>query len=203
MAFDTWWIYCAAAALLSLTPGPNGLLALTSGALYGVRKTLLMVLGGAAGFTVVIGLSVAGIGALLQTSAHILTAMKLVGGAYLVWLGIQIWRAPAPQLTLDRQTAGPAGRILFRQGFLAAVSNPKAILFFGAFLTQFIDPHRDLLMQFVVMAATFVVIEIITEILIASLARRVSGWLTRRGRRFNQVCGGMFGAIGISLPFSC
>lgn len=202
MPLDTWLLYSAAALLLSLTPGPNGLLALTSGALYGTRKTLFMVMGGAAGFTIVIALSIAGIGALLQTSAHILIVMKWAGGAYLVWLGIQVWRAPAPQVTLDREMAIPGRGVLFRQGFLAAVSNPKAILFFGAFLTQFIDPDRDLLIQFFVMASTFVMIEIITEVVIASVAHRIRGWLTRSGRRFNQVCGTLFAAIGVSLPFT-
>lgn len=202
MALDTWLIYLAAAVLLSLTPGPNGLLALTSGALYGVRKTLFMVLGGAVGFTAIIALSVAGIGALLQASAHILVVMKWLGGAYLVWLGIQVWRAPAPTLSDAARLASPAGRALFRQGLLAAISNPKAILFFGAFLSQFIDPARDLFIQFVIMAATFVLIEIVTELLIASIAQRVRGWLERSGRRFNQVCGALFALIGASLPLS-
>src|SRR5699024_2150898 len=177
-------------------------LALTSGALYGMRKTSFMVLGGALGFTLVIGLSVAGIGALLQASAHVLTALKWVGGAYLVWLGIQVWRAPPPDIALDAQARIPSARVLFRRGFLAAASNPKAILFFGAFLSQFIDPQRNMAVQFAVMAGTFVVIEIATEILIASVASRVRGWLRRSGQRFNQVCGAMFAAIGVALPFS-
>lgn len=202
MALDTWLLYLAAAVLLSLTPGPNGLLALTTGALYGTRSTVSMVLGGALGFTLVIGLSMLGIGALLQTSAQVLTIMKWVGGAYLVWLGIQVWRAPPPVLDHQAQARRPTGRALFRQGLFAAVSNPKAILFFGAFLSQFIDPHRNLMVQFAVMAATFVGIEIVTELLIASLAQRVRVALKRFGRRFNQVCGGMFALIGASLPFS-
>lgn len=202
MAFDTWLVYLAAAVLLSLAPGPNSLLALTCGALYGMRKTGLMVLGGAVGFTAVIALSMVGISALLQTSSQVLTIMKWLGGAYLVWLGIQIWRAPVPQLISHRHVAVPGSGALFRQGFFAAVSNPKAILFFGAFLTQFIDPERNLLTQFFVMAATFVMIEVITEFLIASVAQRIRPWLGRSGRRFNQVCGGLFGAIGVSLPFS-
>ncbi|MFA5521177.1 MAG: LysE family transporter [Castellaniella sp.] len=202
MAFDTWLIYLAAAILLSLTPGPNGLLALTSGALYGMRRTVFMVLGGATGFTAIIGLSVAGIGAVLQTSGEILFAMKAVGGAYLIWLGVQVWRAPPVQLHLTRQAGMPAGHILFRRGLLAAVSNPKAILFFGAFLAQFIDPDRPLFPQFVVMAATFVLIEIATELVIAGMAHRVRHWLQRSGRRFNQVCGATFAVIGAALPFS-
>lgn len=202
MAFDTWFIYFLATMALSLTPGPNGLLALTHGALYGWRKTLFTVSGGALGFTLVVALSMVGIGALLQASANLLAIMKWVGGAYLIWLGIQVWRSPAPNLRLDAANTSSRSGLLFRQGFLSALANPKAILFFSAFLPQFIDPQRGLLLQFVIMTATFVVIEIITEILLANLAFGVRGWLQRSGRRFNQVCGTTFVAIGGWLPLS-
>src|SRR5258706_12708300 len=94
MDIHTWLIYFLAAIGLSLSPGPNGLLALTHGALHGRRKALYTIFGGAFGFTAVIALSMFGIGALLATSLVWLTVMKWVGGAYLVWLGIQVWRSP-------------------------------------------------------------------------------------------------------------
>ncbi len=94
MNLDTWLIYLLAAAGLSLSPGPNGLLALTHGVLHGQRKTLFTIFGGTLGFVAVIALSMFGIGALLQTSLVWLTALKWLGGAYLVWLGIQVWRSP-------------------------------------------------------------------------------------------------------------
>ena len=143
-----------------------------------------------------------GIGALLQTSAHALTVLKLLGGAYLVWLGVQLWRAPAIDLRADGGARGVRALVLFRQGLLTAVSNPKALLFYGAFLPQFIDPKRDLMTQFVVMAVVFVVIEIITEVLLAMLAHRVRPWLQRQGRRFNRACGGLFVAMGVALPLT-
>jgi threonine/homoserine/homoserine lactone efflux protein len=89
---------------------------------------------------------------------------------------------------------------MFLQGALSAMTNPKGILFFAAFLPQFIDPARGLLLQFLVMAGTFAVIEIATELFIASMAHRISPWLRRAGRRFNQACGGLFMAIGAALP---
>jgi homoserine/homoserine lactone efflux protein len=85
-------------------------------------------------------------------------------------------------------------------GALSALSNPKALLFFAAFLPQFIDPARSLVVQFIVMAVTFAVIEATTEVLIAGMAHRISPWLARVGRRFNRACGGVFIAIGIALP---
>ena len=144
MAWHTWLIYLMAAVGLSLTPGPNSLLALTNGALHGHRRTLWTVAGGALGFVAVIALSMLGIGALLQASASALLVLKWVGGAYLVWLGIQLWRAPPLQLQPSADTPFARRSQLFRQGLFAAVSNPKALLFYGAFLPQFLDPARSL-----------------------------------------------------------
>jgi len=200
MDFSTWIIYLLAAVGLSLSPGPNGLLALTHGALHGPRKTLYTISGGALGFVAVIALSMYGISALLKTSLMWLLVLKWVGGAYLVWLGVQVWRSP-PVGIEDRSAAkSRAGWALFQQGALSALTNPKGLLFFAAFLPQFIDPARGLFLQFVIMAGTFAVTEIVTEVFLASMAHRISPWLRRVGRRFNHVCGGLFMAIGVALP---
>ena len=200
MNTGTWLVYFLATIGLSLSPGPNGLLALTHGAMHGRRKAMFTIFGGAAGFVLVIALSMFGIGALLQTSLVWLTVLKVLGGAYLVWLGIQVWRAPP--IGVDPQVRSPerSGWSMAQQGALSALTNPKAVLFFAAFLPQFIDPHRSLLLQFLVMAGTFAATEILTEFFIASMAHRISPWLRRVGRRFNQVCGGIFIAIGVVLP---
>ena len=204
MALHTWLIYLLAVLGLSLTPGPNALLVLTHGALHGHRRTLFTVAGGAVGFIGLIALSMLGIGALLQTASGALTVLKIVGGAYLVWLGIQLWRAPP--LKLDPATADGSldarGRVLFRQGLFSAVSNPKVLLFYGAFLPQFIDPARGLLLQFAILAGTFAGIEAVVEVLLARLAHRVRPWLERTGRTFNRVCGGLFAAMGAALPLT-
>ena len=200
MDINTWLIYLLAAIGLSLSPGPNGLLALTHGALHGQRKALYTIFGGVSGFICVIALSMFGISALLQASLVWLTVMKWTGGAYLVWLGIQVWRSPPLGIELADSAKPRAGWSLFRQGALSALTNPKALLFFAAFLPQFIDPARSLVAQFIVMAGTFAAIEVTTEALIAGMAHRISPWLGRVGRRFNQACGGIFIAIGIVLP---
>jgi threonine/homoserine/homoserine lactone efflux protein len=202
MALHTWLLYLVAAIGLSLTPGPNSLLVLTHGALHGHRRTLYTVAGGALGFTTVIALSMVGIGALLKASAHALVVLKLVGGAYLVWLGIQLWRSP-PVLVQARPAAADArAATLLRQGLLTAVSNPKALLFYGAFLPQFIDAGRPLLSQFALMSATFVVVEWFVEWGLALLAHRVRPWLQRSGRGFNRACGGLFVGMGCALPLT-
>ena len=214
MDLQTWLIYLLATTGLSLSPGPNSLLALTHGALYGGRRTLFTIAGGAVGFVVLIGLSLFGISALLKTSPLWLVALKWVGGAYLVWLGVQVWRsAPvgvavgaemSEQAPTGQARGGtsrlPSGAAMAWQGALAALTNPKGVLFFAAFLPQFIDPARNPWVQFAVMAGTFVVVESITELVIAGTAARVRPWLQRVGRRFNQVCGGLFILIGAALP---
>lgn len=202
MALHTWLLYLVAAVGLSLTPGPNSLLVLTHGALHGHRKTLFTVAGGAFGFVALIALSMVGIGALLKASVGALTVLKLLGGAYLVWLGIQLWRAPAIQLQAAVSQADARGTALFRQGLLTAVSNPKALLFYGAFLPQFIDPNRDLLVQFIVMVIIFVAVEILVEYLLALLAHRIRRVLRRAGKGFNRACGSMFVAMGVALPMT-
>jgi threonine/homoserine/homoserine lactone efflux protein len=141
-----------------------------------------------------------GIGALLAASVEILTVLKFAGGAYLVFLGISVWRAPV----IGTQEPEPSKEVkniyLFRQGALAALTNPKGILFFVAFLPQFIDPQISLVSQFVVMALTFVVIEFVYEYVVASLANTLKPALAKFGKRVNQVFGGVFIAIGIALP---
>lgn len=200
MALHSWLLYLVAVTGLSLTPGPNTLLALTHGALHGHRKALCTIAGGAIGFIALIALSMLGINALLKAWAPALTLLKWLGGAYLIYLGIQLWRSPGVQMRPAPSMPSASGSRMFSQGFLSAIANPKALLFYGAFLPQFIDPSRSIFAQFVIMAATFAVIEFVVEYVLARLAHRVRPWLERSGRRFNKVCGGLFAAMGAALP---
>jgi homoserine/homoserine lactone efflux protein len=199
MEMQVWLLYLAASVALSLSPGPNGLLALTHGAMHGYRLAAYTVAGGAVGFALLIALSMFGIGALLQASATWLTVLKIAGGAYLIWLGISLWRAPPLSLAEERSGKETSRPTLFRQGFLSAATYPKGILFFAAFLPQFMDPQRSLLLQFAIMAGTFLMVEVAYELTVAATAQRMKKWLTRAGRRFNQACGGLFAALGVGL----
>lgn len=202
MALELWLVYFVATLGLALTPGPNSLLALTHGGLYGARMALATILGGVVGFSILIALAMFGLSALLKTAPTALLALKWIGGAYLIWLGVQLWRSPPMNLTLADSDMRPSAARLFRQGLLSALSNPKVILFYGAFLPQFLDPQRGLAVQFVVMAATFAVVEFLVELLLALLALRVRPWLQRGGRTFNRSCGVLFVLIGVALPLA-
>ena len=200
MTWQTWSLYALAAIGLSLTPGPNGLLALTHGALHGTKKTLATIAGGSLGFGLIIGLSMFGIGALLATWAGLLVIMKWLGGAYLVWLGIQLIRSEPINISRSKNAGNGRFRTLFSQGLISAVSNPKGILFFVAFLPQFVNPRESLFTQFLLMAMTFIVIEFVYEFTVASLADRIKPFLVRAGKNFNRVFGSIFIAIGVLLP---
>ena len=204
MDLHLWLIYLAAAVGLSLSPGPNGLLALTHGALHGRRKALFTICGGAIGFTSLIALSMFGIGALLQASLTWLTVLKWVGGAYLVWLGIQVWRSPAVSVDATMQADGRSGWSMFRQGALCAVTNPKGLLFFAAFLPQFIDPASPPLAQLIVLSVTFLVLATVLDGAYTLLAGRLRELFRdrRRARLRNRLSGSLLIGAGVGLALA-
>ena len=202
MSLDTWLLYAAASLLLSLTPGPSGLLALAHGATFGARRASVTVAGGVAGFAVLIAASASGLGALLASSAFAFDAVRWAGAGYLVWLGVRTWRAPPTRVDAALGArAARRGSGLFAEGFLVALSNPKVVLFFAAFLPQFVDPAAPLAPQFVVMGVTFLAVEFAVELLLAAGAARLLPWLSREAvaRRFARVTGGLFVGAGVAL----
>lgn len=199
MPFDTWLLYLITCFGIAVVPGPNALLVLTHGALHGSRRTLFTISGGVLGFAVVLALCALGLGALIQASATWFTVLKVAGGLYLIWLGWGLWRS-AP-VSLEPTGATSFRRwSLFRQGLVSALSNPKALLLFTAFIPPFLDPHRSIIAQTAAIALTYAVVEFVVEYMVASAAHRVRPWLARTGRRFNKVCGGVFVVFGLALP---
>ena len=210
MSPDTWLLFAAASLLLSLTPGPSGLLALAHGAAHGVRRASVTIAGGVTGFAVLIGLSASGLGALLASSAVAFDVVRWAGALYLVWLGVRTWRSPPtrPGTVATGTSDGATGTSrprrasgLFAEGFLVALSNPKVVLFFAAFLPQFLDPGAPLALQLAVMGATFLVVEFAVELGLAAGASRLLPWLSREAvaRRFARTTGALFVGAGVAL----
>lgn len=202
MTTEIWLLYVLTSVGLSLTLGPNGLLALTHGAQFGFRPAVSTVLGGGLGFLLLIAASLAGLGALLAASERAFSVAKWVGAAYLIYLGIRVWNAPSPvgptpKANLARQEARPSR--LFRQGLIVSVSNPKGLIFFAAFLPQFMVPGMPFLTQLGILGGTFVAVEIIYELLLAHTAQRVAPWLSRHGTLFNRAAGTAFIGMGAVL----
>ena len=197
---DQFLAFLAASILITISPGPDNLMVLATGISKGRSRGIAFGLGAGLGCLSHTLLAVVGVSALIAASPMAFTALKLAGGAYLIWLGFRALRSSGKIELNDTATAKGSVASYFFRGIFANAINPKVILFFTAFLPQFIDPGRGLVVQFAVMAGTFVATEVVTETMLASAADRIRPWLGRVGRRFNRACGGLFVAIGAALP---
>lgn len=204
MGFELWLVFAAASLALALTPGPNSLLVLDHGARHGFGRAAFTALGSVGAMLAMVAASMAGLGALMLASSEAFLVLKWAGAAYLVWLGLRLWRAPG--LAARAPAAGGAAcitrRAAFGQGALVMLSNPKTILFFTTFLPQFMDPARPLLPQFVVAGATLGIAEIGVEWALGAAAGRLAPWLIRHARAFNRLTGGAFIMIGGMVALS-
>jgi len=198
MSFEIWLLYLVATIGLSLTPGPNGLLALSHGASYGTKRSLFTISGGVLGFTLLMAVSMAGMGALLLASQKAFFTAKIIGVLYLIYLGIKTWRAPPPHVDMPEHAKKSSNKGLLTQGFFVAVSNPKVIIFFAAFLPQFINPSKPQLIQFAILALTFAVSEFFVELGLAASAQKFIPWMSKGnvGKWFNRATGSLFVIMG-------
>lgn len=177
MTIQTWLAFSAASAILLVIPGPTILLVVSYALGQGWRTALPMAIGVALGDFTAVSLSLLGVGALLAASATAFTAFKWIGAAYLVWLGIKLWRAGGTLDAKPRTDADAASTVkMLSHAWLVTALNPKSITFFVAFLPQFIDPHLTFLPQVSIFAATFLTLAFANAFgyaLIASKARAV------------------------------
>ncbi len=198
MTLATWAAFVAAALAMLVIPGPTILLVIgqSLGAAAGRwRRVLPLVAGVAAGDAVAMTVSLAGLGALLAASATAFTLLKWVGAAYLVWLGLRLWRAPVG----DAAPPLPAGQAA-RQAFVVTALNPKGIAFFTAFVPQFLDAAQPFVPQAALLTVTFVALAAMNAAVYAVLAGRLSGAVQRPAMRrgFNRLGGGVLIAAGVA-----
>jgi threonine/homoserine/homoserine lactone efflux protein len=154
MAIETWLAFVAATVVLLVIPGPTVLLVVSYALGQGWRAALPLALGVSCADFTAMSLSMLGVGVLLKTSATLFTAVKWAGAAYLVWLGVKLWRAGGALHAAPRK--GEARPLkMAAHAWLVTCLNPKGITFFVAFLPQFIDPHADFLTQMAILIATF------------------------------------------------
>ncbi|MDA8585647.1 LysE family translocator [Rhodobacteraceae bacterium] len=201
MDFSLWLAFAAASTALLLIPGPTVLLVLAYAIGQGRRIAVPTALGVAVGDLIAMSASLAGLGALVLASASLFTALKWVGAVYLIWLGVKMIRG-AKSTALDLETT--EGTIAPRAAFLNAAAvtalNPKSIVFFIAFVPQFLNPGALLFGQSIVLIATFVGLAGINALAYALLADKmrqairrpnVIAWMTRAG-------GGALVAMGLA-----
>ncbi|MEC9462987.1 MAG: LysE family translocator [Pseudomonadota bacterium] len=175
MTFETWLAFAAASAVLLIIPGPTILLVVSYALGQGWRSALPVATGVALGDFTAMTLSMLGVGAILAASATIFTALKWLGAAYLVYLGIKLFRAGGT-LDVKPQTDRATTMKMVGHAWVVTALNPKSITFFVAFLPQFLDKHGDFFTQMVVFETTFLVLAFLNAAgyaLIASRARNL------------------------------
>lgn len=203
MSLNTWLLFVVTVFFVSATPGPNMLLAMSHGIRYGLRATLPTCLGLLSALGLIMAGSAAGLGALLAASETLFTLVKYAGAVYLIWLGVKTWRTRAGGVGAMPQQGTGAGSawLRFRTGFLVAMSNPKAFVFFTALFPQFMDARAPQLPQLAVLAGTFYLIETAWQFVYAAGGARLGRWLAspRHLQWINRFAGGSFVAAGVAL----
>ena len=199
MSLELWLAFVAASAVMLVLPGPTILTVISYSIAHGRRANLPLVAAVALGDSTALVLSLLGLGALLATSATWFTVIKWVGGLYLLYLGVRLLRAGvAGEAPAAPQAPGSRWR-LFANTYVVTALNPKGIVFFVAFLPQFIDPTADVARQLWVLAVTFVVMATANAALYAAVASTARRLLSspRAQRRFNLAGGTLLSAAGV------
>ena len=188
--------FCGSFFLIAASPGLCMTLAMSLGISVGVRRTLWMMLGELVGIALVGAAAMAGVAALLLGAPQVFAAFKVGGAAYLLWTAWRTWNAPVAALATTSRFTPSA---LCAQGFVTAVSNPKAWAFMMALLPPFIDPTVPLAPQMTVLLALMVVIEFTCLLIYAQGGRSLSELLLRRGQAqwLNRVAASLM--VGVAL----
>jgi threonine/homoserine/homoserine lactone efflux protein len=199
MSLETWLAFVAASAVLLVIPGPTILLVVSYALGQGRRVAFPVATGVALGDFTAMTLSMLGVGALLSASATLFTALKWIGAAYLIWLGIKLWRAGGAAHLAEARPEGSPLRMVAHAWIVTAL-NPKSITFFVAFLPQFLDPTRDFLSQMVIFETTFLALAAANAFGYALIAGRLRGAIgsTRIISTINRVGGTLLIGAGLA-----
>ena len=200
MALDTWLAFFLASWIISLSPGAGAIASMSSGLQYGFLRGYWNAIGLQIGLAMQIAVVAGGLGAVLAASSTAFYAIKWFGVAYLVYLAIKQWRALPMDMT-DDAAVRPVGKpmaMVFR-GFLVNASNPKALVFMLAVLPQFVNPQAPLLIQYLILGATMISVDMIVMACYTGLASKVLRLLRtpKQQKRMNRTFAGLFvGAAG-------
>ena len=203
MSLQVYLAFVAACIALALLPGPVVTLLIANGLRHGTRATLINIAGVQTGLLIMIGIVAIGLTSLMATMGYWFNWVRLFGAAYLIWLGIKLIRFPVEGIGGEAAPPPPPRGGFFLQGLLVLVSNPKLLIFFGAFLPQFMDMNRDHASQATLLGVTFMVIAAATDALYALLAGRARKFFSaRRTRLMSRVSGGFLIGGGVWLALT-
>ncbi|WP_048645477.1 LysE family translocator [Nitratireductor soli] len=201
MSLETYTAFVIVCLVATVVPGPTNMLIVANGMRHGVRAGLLNVAGTLVSLTIMIAIAGIGLTSLIEMAGHWFEWVKLLGAAYLCWLGWKMIRASGAAVDDGAQRSAPRSGF-FMQGFLVSMGNPKQLLFFGALLPQFIEPTAGHAAQIAIMGATALMFSAVSDGGYAIASGRIGQRLTpRRMRQIARIGGGflMGGGLWIAL----
>lgn len=199
MSIETWLAFVVAASIILIIPGPTIILVLGHSLAHGRRATLPLVAGVALGDFTAMTLSLIGLGAVMAASAALFTLFKWAGALYLIYMGISMWRRKGSPTAIAADGLERRARSLFGNAFIVTALNPKSIVFFVAFLPQFVHSGSNGVSQLVILGVTFLVLATLNATLYAVFASRVRDVVRtpRASRLFNRVGGSALVGAGV------
>jgi homoserine/homoserine lactone efflux protein len=202
MPLDLYLAFIAACGVLIAIPGPNVALIVANSVAHGARYGLMTVAGTASAMVLQLALVVLGASALLGMLANLFDWLRWLGVAYLVWLGVRTWRAAATDLA-GTQAEPRSMASIFSRGFAVSLTNPKTLLFYAAFLPQFVGAGEgEVTRQLLLLAGTFLVVAVLLDGAWALLAGRLRSLLQARARLRNRITGSLLIGAGVGLAFA-
>ena len=199
MSLTLWLAFLATVLAVAISPGPGAVTSMSAGLRYGYWHALQAIFGLQAALILQLLIVAGGLGALLATSALAFEIVKFSGAAYLIWIGLQKWRAPPQEIDESGSALAPRG--LFLQGLLVNLSNPKAIIFVAALVPQFIDPSRPQGPQMLILGLTLCAVDTLVMSGYALLVTHLRRWLhdPQALRIQNRLFGSVFITAGVLL----
>lgn len=202
MTLEMWIAFVFASEIILVIPGPTIILVISQAISHGRSAVIPLVVGVTIGDFTAMTLSILGLGAILKTSAALYSVLKWIGAAYLIYLGIKLWRSNSDQYEISITPKETSNRLLFKRAFIVTALNPKSIAFFVAFLPQFINPHSQTFPQLLILGSTFLFLATVNAMIYAVFAGQLRDTMQNGKVRcwFNR-CGGS-ALIGAGLLIS-
>ena len=201
MTFEIYIAYIVACFVIALVPGPTVTVIVANSLAHGSRAGLLNVAGTQLGLALMMAILVVGLSSVIAAMGWLFDWLRWAGAAYLVWLGWKLLRAPEAMVDIQKSSVPKGGFLL--QGFLVLMANPKALLWFGAFLPQFIDPTGNYVGQIVLLGVTAMAVALVSDGAYAVVTGRASAMLSRkRVRLVSRLSGGFLIGGGIWLALT-
>jgi homoserine/homoserine lactone efflux protein len=200
MDWNRYFAFVATTIVLIVVPGPNVALIVANSVAHGTRVGLITVLGTSLAMVPQLGLTLFGMSAALTVVLHWFDWLRWLGVLYLAYLGVKQWLAKPLDLLAVRAECSSA-RAIFARGFLVSLTNPKTLLFYGAFFPQFVDVRADVSAELAILAATFLVLAVLLDSAWAVLAGRARPFLASRSRFRTRLSGTLLlgAALGLAL----